>query len=134
MAKTITVACKLPHGLNLGPGPDGRNVVLNGARHASSGAAAGFGLTSNIDAEWWERWKADHKGFSALANGLIFDAGRRDHAQAESVTREGLKTGLERLDPDALPAGLEETDDSKKQRQGRRVREAAADTDRDGPE
>ncbi len=126
MSRTVAVACKLPGGLNLGPGPNGRPVILNGSHHASGAGAGGFGITS-VDADFWANWAKDHAKFGPVANGLIFAAPARNDTLAEGVTRSELKTGLEPLDPDAPGPGLEETEESKQQRRGARLRSADAD-------
>lgn len=119
--KTVTVACKLPNGLNLGPlTPDGKPVILNGARHSTSGMAGGFGLTSGVDAEGFAKWLADHAEFEPVKKGLIFCSERRDHVLASGAERTAERTGFEGVDPEKPPPGIEETEESKKARRTRR--------------
>lgn len=114
----ITVACKLPAGINLGP------VTLNGSQHPS--AVGGFGLTP-VDADFWAEWSETHKGFAPLVKGLIFAMPTRTAAVGQANERADVKSGFEPLDPDKPPAGLEETDESKSQRRGARLRTPEAD-------
>ncbi|MHB8283957.1 MAG: hypothetical protein ACYDD1_04705 [Caulobacteraceae bacterium] len=119
MPSVVTVACKLPHGLNLGPfvegGPD---VVLNGYLAGDKRSVGGFGLTPNVDKDGFEKWLNDHKGFTPVTKGLIFTNDREAMVLSEASEKAGLKSGFEGVDPDKPAQGIEPDKDAMKGRTG----------------
>ena len=131
-SKTVTVACKLPHGLQLrlfkmvdfdeavfGGGvrvskraePCSDIVVLKGysAPHGMQpnarliGGPLGFALTPGVDKEFFEQWLEQNKGSDVVKGKFVFC-----HASTEAVADQAnehkkLKNGLEPLDPKNLP-------------------------------
>ena len=114
--ETVTVACKLPHGIHMDlrtpinlkdPNNPGGNtlvsrVTLNGSAKGEANqryGEAGFGLTFNVPKEHFEQWLKDHENHPAVKNGLIF--AHREQASVEAMAREneGKKSGLEPVDP-----------------------------------
>lgn len=112
---TVTVACKLPHGLHLQlPGhprvtvrgnaePRGADLV----NYRGKPIEAGYALTHGVDAAFWAQWLKLHEKMDIVAKGFIFA-----HAQTQSVKShareyEGLMSGLEPIDPDKPGKGLE---------------------------
>jgi hypothetical protein len=69
---TVVIQCALPHGLLLDC--DGREVRLNGANSSTvigrKGRRPPYGLTE-VDADWWDRWYADHRFFAPVVSGAI---------------------------------------------------------------
>jgi hypothetical protein len=132
MSETVIVACKLPNGMILQlwemvemvepvmggglrkvnvarPHPDGRVYVLNGNRtpfgvQPDHEIRHGFGLTYNVDKEFFEKWLHDNRLSAVVKNGLVFAHEKREdvRAHAEEMSRE--KTQFEPLDPDNLAA------------------------------
>jgi hypothetical protein len=142
---TVTVACKLPHGLLMkvydwvqvdqlvfGGGikqvrearPRDQTYRLNGNSVAQNRApgceiVGGFALTHGIPKDFWDRWIDQHKDWDAVKNHLIFAHEPADSARAESREKKGLKSGLERLNPKKLPRGIaiaDETDGETKKK------------------
>ena len=99
-AKTVTIGCRLPHGIVLDhPLDPTKKVELNGKNKALI-IGADYG-TADVDGEFWETWKTVHKDFPALKSGAIFEA--KNAAEAASVAKE-LKdepTGFEAMAQDA---------------------------------
>lgn len=111
---SITVACKLPNGLQIEHA--NRVVTLNGAHHPN--AVAGFGMTHDVDEEWFKDWAAKHPKFPPLANGSIFAASTVTNAADAAKERtddDDVQTGLEPLDADSPAPGIEPTDETKKE-------------------
>lgn len=106
MAKTVTVACKLPNGLVIDH--KGREVVLTGANAPTS--VGGFGLTPNVDADWFDDWMASNLDMPVVANEIIF-ANTAEKAGDEAKEKKGIKTGLEPVDADKLGEGIEKRKD-----------------------
>jgi hypothetical protein len=126
---TVTVACRLPHGLVcqvhtltkksepvMGGGyrdvdiwvPTGEEFTLKGTAHPQDQApkaemASGFALTHGIRKDWWEAWSAQYRKFPAIEQGLIFAAPHKAKVVDECKEKAGLKTGLERIDPNNPP-------------------------------
>lgn len=103
---TVTVACKLPNGLEIEH--RGHTVVLAGAN--SSTAVGGYGLTPNVDADWFEDWMAGNLDHPAVKNNIIF-ANTPAQAADEAKEKKGVKTGLEPVDPDNPGEGIEKRKD-----------------------
>jgi hypothetical protein len=92
---TVTVGCKLPHGLHLDIA--GTRVTLAGRNAAT--LIGGHGLTE-VDKEFFENWKALNPQHPALVNGFIFAHDKRANAEAEAKEKQNEKTGTEGLNPD----------------------------------
>jgi hypothetical protein len=127
---TVTVACKMPHGmllrlfvfedhneLVLGGGMKtikravqvGEMVRLNGyavphGQERITPVAGGFGLTV-VDAEFMEKWMEDNQDLDAVKNGLIFVHESNEMAVGQAKEYKGLRNGLEPLDPDTKKNG-----------------------------
>lgn len=130
---TVTVGCKLPNGLYLrafrmvtrteavlGGGvreyqiaePIGEPVKINGyaapfGMAPDAPISGGYALTSGIDEDLWNSWLEANKDSDLVRNNLIFASGRADHAQGRGREQAALRSGLEPLDPNNLPKGIE---------------------------
>lgn len=94
---TVTIACKLPHGikLELNPGKkDHRYVILAGTRTTPMGTA---GLTE-VPKDFWDAWHKKHKDLSFVEKGLVTVHVNHETALAHSVDNAMQKNGLEPLD------------------------------------
>lgn len=107
---TVTVCCKLANGFLMEMGVrDTESYVsigLKGINHMRI-AGAQWGITEGVDRAFWEKWREEHKGFKYIRGGFIFAQSDLKEATAQAKSMEGLKTGLERLNPKSLPKGLE---------------------------
>ena len=109
---TVTVGCKLPHGLHLDIVKIGEPVdrhTINGSN--SSRIVGGYGITEGVPRAFWERWLEQSKALAMVKNGLIFA-----HAEAASViskAKDGAAeiNGFERIDPSKPPKGIAKSDD-----------------------
>ena len=132
-AEFVTVACKLPHGLILrlfrmvdaaepimGGGmrqikradPTGEQVHILGNAVAQNAAphttmVGGYALTYNVPKDFWDRWLTDNKQSDMVKNGLIFAHVSTASATDESKEKAEIKSGFERLDPNAMPKKFE---------------------------
>jgi hypothetical protein len=125
MAGTVSVGCKLPHGLhlqlyNMVPGmaaePIGERVTLKGANEGVSVVApimveGAFGVTENIDKDFMERWLKDNASHAAVKGGMIFVQDKTVSVKAEGAAKKALKTGFEGVDPKKKPAGIQDIND-----------------------
>lgn len=125
---TVTVACKLPHGMHLEiRNPAGlveRRVTIKGARlktnkngreitkghETTDDYGRGFGLTHGVPADFWARWAEENKEYPPFARGMIFAQGSDVDARAQATEMSEIQTGLEPLSQDKLPPGLEKLD------------------------
>lgn len=125
---TVTVACKMPHGLIihrerkikvrvpvLGGGMQeetryerivGSEVQIFGTARAIGAAPRtrivnGYALTTNVPRETWAEWSESHKDMPAIQNGLLYATESVEDAAAEAREPENakIKSGLEPLDP-----------------------------------
>lgn len=99
MAQTLTVGCKLPHGLQIRVGDT--VVTLLGSN--SSLVIGGHGITENVDKQFFDAWMAANKDAAAVKNGLIFAHEKTGSVKAEASEKKDNKNGFEGLDP-AKPA------------------------------
>jgi hypothetical protein len=132
MSATVTAACKLPHGLTLRvfdmvetqeavmgggfrPVKMARElptrITLKGVSHAQNAAPnapmiSGFALTHGVPKEFWDLWLAQNKDTDVVKNGLVFAHEKDGSTAAEAKEKEKVRSGLERLDPKALPKSL----------------------------
>jgi len=132
MAGTVTVACKLPHGLWLEltepvehpeatPGSEKRTITMHrrtGKRVRINGNAVavgqaprhpivgGFALTHGVDADFWAAWLKQNTLNSLVTAGLLFAHEKPEHAQKRAGEHAKLRSGLEPLDPKNLPKSL----------------------------
>ncbi len=114
---TVTVACKLVHGLiaqlyKFVDTPTGRMAQADGKPVTLKGgndkyAVAGWGITENVDRSFMEQWLKDNMDMTAVKDGFIIVRDNREKAVGEAEDKADKKTGLEPLDPDAPPAGIE---------------------------
>jgi hypothetical protein len=111
--KTVTVFCKLPHGIVYDL-PNGTSVRLVGmygdvrsplqvSGLAGRDSIAGFGVTRNVSAEDWEQIVKDHGKSLAHAKGLVFAKADDKSGASAAREREKEKTGFEPYDPNAHP-------------------------------
>lgn len=116
MGATVTVACKLPHGLHIqireiektrdgeiskGIGPV---VTLNGANHDE--AIAGHGFTPDVDKEFFDKWLSQNKEQPFVKNKLVFAQEKEGSAKAQAKDQKGNKTGFEGIDPQKPGDGI----------------------------
>ena len=135
MSETVLVGCKLPHGLKLrlfkmvevsepvlGGGTrkalqaqdTGQCVTLNGWSHPQNRGpnhpiVEGAALTE-VDKKFWDAWYADNKDTPFIKQGLIFAQGSLNAFQGEAKEKAKVRSGLERLDPEKMPKGLQKAD------------------------
>ena len=135
-AESVTIACKLPHGLMLrifkmhdtneavmGGGSRAvkvahaieKTVTIAGFSHPQNAApkgpmVEGFALTPNVDKEFWDIWIAQNAESDMVKNGLIFAHVKPADTNAESRDKKDLRSGLERLDTSKLPKGVSKSD------------------------
>lgn len=135
MAKeTVTVACKLPNGLQLrifkmvpsrepvlggGTREVEKAEQIGGVVHINGNAVeigkspkfpitdGGYALTHNVDAEFFTTWLEQNADHDAVRNGLIFGTPKQDTIEKRSREGEKLRSGLEPIDPDKLPRGIQ---------------------------
>ena len=110
---TVQVGCKLPNGMILELGKPGdqnyTRVVLNGsnrARIAVSDTAGGYGITE-VDENFWNAWRKKHGWLPAVKGEHVFAVGDVASAQAKALENSSIITGLEPMDPDKAPSGVE---------------------------
>lgn len=125
MSQTITVACKLPHGLvlqlqreekfqepSLGGYRDAKRFVKEGdpvtikgwARPADQAPlvpiAGGFALTHGVDAEFWDKWLEQNAEHPSVKGGFIYASGKAADVEAHARLYEGERSGFEPHDPE----------------------------------
>lgn len=127
MPGTVSVGCKLPHGLHLQvftPGkaasngvpeqpakPIGKRVTIKGANANFSDTiltipAGSFGITENVDKDFMERWLKDNRDMEAVKNGQIFIHDKTVTVAAEGKAKREQVTGFEGLNPAKPPLGI----------------------------
>jgi hypothetical protein len=133
---TVTVASKMPNGLILrvfdmvetqeplmGGGfhtvkvarerPE--RIVVNGNAHPQNKSpmcqiVAGYALTPGVSKELWDLWRKQNESSLLVKNGLIFAHENSRNTEAEAAEKKDIRSGLERLDPERLPKGIQRSD------------------------
>lgn len=127
MGSTVTVACKIPNGLELRlhEGFDWDEPVMGGGTRTTKmfrqignsvfikGSAAphgvpivlhgGYALTPGVDADFWEKWVEQNAETALVKRHMIYAMPREDSAAAKGREQTEIKSGMERLDPAKLP-------------------------------
>ena len=131
--ETVTIACKLPHGLKLrvfdmvertehvmGGGsrafklaqPKEKTFNIAGFAHPQNAAPKaqlieGYALTHGVDKDFWDLWIAQNADADMVKNGLIFAHVKQQDTNAEAREKKTTRSGLERLEVGKLPARIE---------------------------
>lgn len=99
MAKLV-IGCKLPNGLTLvHPKQKGVRVTLAGLNSARIIGATY--VTTEVEQDFWDSFKAAHSDFAPIKTGAIFEARSGTEAQAKAKELKDEKTGLEPIQQDA---------------------------------
>ena len=127
MGTTVTVACKMPHGLNCRlfrtvPRPEplpgggvkmvemaepipGRSFQLNGYLIPAKGEEppppahpGAFALTHGVDKEMFEEWLRQNEDLDLVRAGLVFAHEKDNEVKAYTKDNKELKSGLEPID------------------------------------
>jgi len=131
--ETVTVCCKLPHGLVLrvfrmedtaepisGGGFRTVKVAREYARHKVNGNAhpqdkaplhminGGYAFTTGVPKDLWDVWLEQNKDSMVVANNLIFAHVQEASARDETNEKTKITSGFERLDPTKMPRNLEQ--------------------------
>jgi hypothetical protein len=123
-AGTVTIACRLPAGLRFEgvPGMPGGVLMLKGSNDDWALKMADeygeAGLTSGVPAEAWE-FILNHPYYRTakwLKSGAVFAAAKAKDVIKEAQNRADERTGFEGLDPEALPAKIEDAAKAEAQR------------------
>lgn len=101
---TVIVGCKLPHGLTIEI--DGNSVTLNGIN--SSTIIGGYGLTYDVDKEFFDKYLELYADTELVKNGLIFAQEKLKEARTEAEEKAGLKNGLEPINPQKPGKNIEQ--------------------------
>lgn len=109
----FAVACKLPNGVTIDHA--GQSVTFAGAN--SPNARFGYGVTYEVDPDWFEAWMADvGRDFPPVKAGVLFPINGDDDGELrEKENDPALLTGQEPLDPEAPAPGIVPTDEMKKE-------------------
>ncbi|AOR76336.1 hypothetical protein [Novosphingobium resinovorum] len=114
-AATLTVCSKLPFDFAAEHG--GKTVVFKGGKAIDPVTrepylTGGYGLTRDVDADWFAAWSDAVGDFKPLQTGAIFSSTSKD-PEAEAAEMNGeVATGLEQKSAEEL--GVEVVADDKK--------------------
>lgn len=113
---TVTVACRLPAGLRFEnvPGVPGGVLMIKGSNDEWALKMVedyeAHGLTSGVPAEAWA-YIENHPYYSQakwFKSGAVFATTKAKDAIKETQDRGQTVTGFEAIDPEALPAKIED--------------------------
>ena len=98
---TVTIGCKMPHGLILDltePGKPAAKFVVRG--NNSARLIGGFGITEGVPREFWNAWLSKNKEMVFVKKGLIFAYGKSADVEAKATEKAAMPHGFEpMLDP-----------------------------------
>ena len=101
MAEKVVIGSKLPHGLAISIPESEDKITIKGLN--SSKIIGADHVTTEIDAQFWARWKELHKGYKPLESGAIFEAKTANDAAAKAKEFAKRRTGLEPMEKDGDP-------------------------------
>jgi hypothetical protein len=110
--ETVVVGCKLPNGLFMELGKVGTDSYqrhrLNGSNAQGALVVPGtnYGVTT-IPKDFMDAWMKKHQWLPAVRKQLIFVVGDMASAQAQAMDNQKERTGLEPLNPEKPPEGIE---------------------------
>lgn len=136
MSATVTVACKLPHGLILRlhemvemnePTAGGsfrkvkraqvigEPVVVKGysrrfdhrTEQAPAALPSSYALTYGVDADFFKKWLDQNKDLDAVKHNLIWAHAETDMVEGFIKEHAAQKSGFEPIDPNNLPRGIQ---------------------------
>ena len=88
--------------------------IINGNSYAQNAGpgikqivGGGYALTHGIPKEFWEEWLSQHREADYVVNNMIFAHYETASVIAQATEKSELKSGLERLDPNDLPKGIQ---------------------------
>lgn len=135
MSGTVTVACKLPHGLMLevvDPAvfadvnpqngvvarPPGKRVHVAGCARPigvplpddAPQVVGGYALTQGVPAAFWEQWLAQNEEAPFVKQKLIFAHEKAGAAVGEAKEKREVRSGFEGMNPDKPAPGIERAD------------------------
>lgn len=93
--KIIVIGCRLPNGLTLTHPITKEKVTLAG-KFASMIVGATH-MTTEVDQEFWDTWKAAYADYTPLKSGAIFEARTVTEAKEKAKDLVSEKTGFEPL-------------------------------------
>ena len=99
MAKTVTVGCKLPHGIVLHHPTDPTKTVEIKGLNKSSIIGADH-ISTEVDEDFWNAWAIVNKRFPPLKAGSIFVSKSAPDAAAIAKELKDQKTGFEPMKQD----------------------------------
>ena len=98
---TVTIGCKMPHGLILDmtePGKPSAKFVVRG--NNSARLIGGFGITEGVPRDFWNAWLSRNKEMVFVKKGLIFAYGKSADVEAKATEKAAMPHGFEpMLDP-----------------------------------
>jgi hypothetical protein len=104
---TVTVGCKLPHGLILDltePGKPQRRYRIRGKNSAT--VIGGYGITEGVPRDLWEEWVKRHAALDIVRKEFVFALADTASTRDKAKERAELKTGFEEIDPTKPPANV----------------------------
>jgi hypothetical protein len=87
----------------------GKTVTINGCAKPfgepnDAITAGGYALTHGVDADFWAEWIKTHADYAPVVNGSLFAVPKPEEARNEAKRNAKVRSGLEPLDPEAIPA------------------------------
>ncbi len=89
-----------------------RTFVVNGCSFPQNKGplnqiSGGYGITHSIPKVFWDEWLEQNSESDMVKNGMIFAHPEVQSTIDQSLEMQEEKSGIERLDPQNLPKGLE---------------------------
>ena len=87
---------------------EGNSFAQNKGPHQQ--LVGGYAITHGIPKDFWDEWVSQQGESDIVKNEMIFAHEQANSTTSNATDLQNLKSGMERLDPVALPKGLQTAD------------------------
>jgi hypothetical protein len=97
------------------PRTDIKPILISGLSYAQNKGPhqrieIGYAMTPGVPKDFWDEWLEQNKNADYVVNGMIFAHSETASLMSEAKEKESLKSGIERLNPQDLPKGIQPSD------------------------
>ncbi len=92
----VKIQCNYPNGVTLQLRESQETVTIYGFLNAEK-TENGYGITENVDKEFWDKWVEENKQYPILTNGCISANTNVKKATKEASSNSGTVSGIDQV-------------------------------------